>query len=46
MSVNVMKDQKVTIRELHVSQDWVVRWTGTPKETDEVNRREVCECDE
>ncbi len=24
---------------------WVVRGTGTPKDTDEVNKREVCECD-
>jgi hypothetical protein len=24
---------------------WVVRGTGTPKDKDEVNRRDVCECD-
>jgi hypothetical protein len=24
---------------------WVVRGTGTPKDIDEVNKREVCECD-
>ena len=24
---------------------WVGRGTGTPKDRDEVNRREVCECD-
>ena len=24
---------------------WVVRGTGTPKDKDEVNKREVCECD-
>ncbi len=24
---------------------WVVRGTGTPKDKDEVNRREVCDCD-
>ena len=24
---------------------WVDRGTGTPKDKDEVNRREVCECD-
>jgi hypothetical protein len=24
---------------------WVARGTGTPKDKDEVNRREVCECD-
>jgi hypothetical protein len=24
---------------------WVVRGTGTPKDRDEVNKREVCECD-
>jgi hypothetical protein len=24
---------------------WVARGTGTPKDKDEVNRREVCDCD-
>ncbi len=24
---------------------WVVRGTGTPKDKDEVNRRDICECD-
>jgi hypothetical protein len=24
---------------------WVVRGTGTPKDKDDVNRRDVCECD-
>ena len=24
---------------------WVARGTGTPKDNDEVNRRDVCECD-
>ena len=24
---------------------WVVRGTGTPKDKDEVNKSEVCECD-
>jgi hypothetical protein len=24
---------------------WVTRGTGTPKDRDEVNKREVCECD-
>jgi hypothetical protein len=24
---------------------WVSRGTGTPKDRDKVNRREVCECD-
>jgi hypothetical protein len=24
---------------------WVERETGTPKDRDEVNKREVCECD-
>jgi hypothetical protein len=27
------------------TEHWVVRGTGTPKERDETNRREVCECD-
>ena len=24
---------------------WVARGTGTPKDRDEVNKNEVCECD-
>ena len=40
-----MKDQKVKVRDLHVS-DRVGRGTGTHKDKDEVNKREVCECDE
>ncbi len=24
---------------------WVERGTGTPKDKDEINKREVCECD-
>jgi hypothetical protein len=24
---------------------WVARGTGTPKDRDEVNKREVCKCD-
>ncbi len=24
---------------------WVARGTGTPKDRDEVNKQEVCECD-
>ena len=24
---------------------WIARGTGTPKDRDEVNRRDVCECD-
>jgi hypothetical protein len=24
---------------------WVARETGTPKDKDEVNKREACECD-
>jgi hypothetical protein len=44
----VMEDQKVKVRDLHTSHlhiHWVVRGTGTPKDRDEVNRREVSECD-
>ena len=26
-------------------RDWVDRGTGTPEDNDEVNRRDVCECD-
>ena len=34
------------MRDLHPSHiHWVGRGTGTPKDKDEVNKREVCECD-
>jgi hypothetical protein len=45
MSVGVMKDEKMKLRHLHVSIHCVVWGTETHKETDEVNTREVCECD-
>ena len=32
-------------RELTSHIHWVPRGTRTPKDRDEVNRREVCECD-
>ncbi len=41
MSVGVMEDYK--LRDLHVLIHWVGRGTGTPKDKDEVNKREVCE---
>ena len=43
--VGVMKDYNLTLRNLRVSYtlSWVVRETGTPKDKDEVNRRDVCE---
>jgi hypothetical protein len=40
MSIGVMKDSKLNMRNLHFG-----RGTGTPKDKDEVNRREVCECE-
>jgi hypothetical protein len=47
MSVGVMKDYKLKLWKLHTSHTlhWVGRGTGTPKDRDEVNNREVCECD-
>jgi hypothetical protein len=43
-----MKDYKLKLRN-HISYTSrihsVGRGTGTPKDGDEVNRREVCECD-
>jgi hypothetical protein len=45
MSVGVMKDYKLKRRNLRVSIHWVGLGTGTPKDRDEVNKREVCECD-
>jgi hypothetical protein len=43
MSVGVMKDYKR--RDLHARTHWVGRGTETPKDKDEVNNREVCECE-
>jgi hypothetical protein len=45
MSVGVMKDYKLKLRDLLASIHWVGRGTGTPKDKDEVNKREVCECE-
>ncbi len=39
--VGVMKDQKVHLRDLHVSDTLCCVGTGTPKDRDEVNKREV-----
>jgi hypothetical protein len=47
MSVGVMKDYKLKQRNLRASHtlSWVGLGTGTPKDRDEVNKRDVCECD-
>jgi hypothetical protein len=45
MSVGVMKDYKLKLRDLRASHTLVGRGTGTPKDKDEVNKREVCECE-
>jgi hypothetical protein len=47
MSVGVMKDYKLKLRDLRASHTLGCpgRGTGTPKDKDEVNKREVCECD-
>ena len=49
MSMGVMKDYKVKLRNLSDSHTLglyrVGLGTGTPKDRDEVNRREVCEYD-
>jgi hypothetical protein len=48
MSVGVTKEYKLKLKDLHVShslgcvRDWN---SGTPKYRDEVNKREVSECD-
>jgi hypothetical protein len=40
-----MKDYKLS-RGIYTPRiQWVTRGTGTPKDEDEVNRQEVCECD-
>jgi hypothetical protein len=38
MSIGVMKDYKVKLRDLHVSHTLGCVGTGTPKDRDEVNR--------
>ena len=43
MSVGVMETYK--LRDLRTSHTLVGRGTGTPKDKDEVNKREVCECE-
>jgi hypothetical protein len=44
MSVGVMKDYKLKLRDLRASH--IGRGTGTPNwDKDEVNKREVCECE-
>ncbi len=40
-----MKDYKLKLRNLRSSLHWVGRGPGTPKDRDDVNRREVCEYD-
>jgi hypothetical protein len=46
MSVGVMEDYKLKIKEFTrlTYTDWVAREPGTPKDRDEVNKREDCEC--
>ncbi len=39
------KVEKSTHRSDMSHIHWVVLGTGTPKDKDEVNRRDVCECD-
>jgi hypothetical protein len=45
MSVGVMKDYKLNKGIYEPPIHWVGLGTGTPKNRDEVNKREVCECD-
>ena len=40
-----MKDSKLNLRNLHDSHTLGYWGIGTPKDRDEVNRRDVCECD-
>jgi hypothetical protein len=41
--VHVVVSYESIKRELNIKT--IVRGTGTPKDKDKVNRREVCECD-
>jgi hypothetical protein len=45
MSVGVMKEYKLKLRNLRDLIHWVGLGTGTPKDKDEINKREVCECE-
>ncbi len=45
VSVGVMKDQKLNYGSYVSLIHCVGRGTGTPKDRDEVNNREVCEYD-
>jgi hypothetical protein len=45
MSVGVTKDYKLKVRNFTPRIHWVGLGTGTPKDRDKVNKREVCECD-
>ena len=40
-----MKDNKLKLRNLHDSHTLVGRETGTPKDKDEVNKPELCDCE-
>ncbi len=40
-----MKDYKLKLRNLHVSHTLVGRGTGTPKDKDDVDKRELFECE-
>jgi hypothetical protein len=40
-----MKDYKLKLRDLHTSHALGCAGDRTPKDEDEVNRREVCVCD-
>ena len=40
-----MKGYKLKLMNYTPLIHWVGRGTGTPKDRDEVNKREVCECD-
>jgi hypothetical protein len=45
MSVGVRKDYNLKLRNLRVRIHWVGRGTETPKDRDEVKKREVSEYD-
>jgi hypothetical protein len=45
MSVGVMKDYKLKLGIYSTLTHWVGRGTGTPKDKDEVNKREVSKCE-
>jgi hypothetical protein len=42
---SIKRDGRLQTKRFTRLSHWVGRGTGTPKDKDEVNKREVCECE-